>query len=104
MHENFAWFAEMNVSLNTPIVDNKSNGLSTLVVDSHIKNLSTELINCSKGFFLRNGTCLPRCGEWNVFSDPFAKAVDVAQIASGCLTVVFGLILIVGSLIDYKRM
>ena len=79
--------AEMN---NTARISNQSTTLST--------------INCSDAFFASNGVCLPRCDKWKQYPEDVSKAMDVVVIISSAVTVVVGIIALVASCVNWRKM
>ena len=58
--------------------------------------------SCSEGFYLE-GVCQPECGSWRQFSDAAIIAVDFVIIFSIVVYLISAAVVIVLSLIRYKR-
>ena len=62
----------------------------------------TVILNCSEGFYLE-GVCQPECGVWQQFSDAAITATDFVIIFSIVVYLISAAVVIVLSLIRYKR-
>ena len=73
---------------------------------ARISNQSTTLsaINCSDVFLASNGVCLPRCDKWKQYPEDISKAIDVVVIIYSAVTVVVGIIALVASCVNWRKM
>ena len=62
------------------------------------------VLNCSNAFFASNGTCIPRCDSWKQYSDAARIALDAVIIVATIARVVFGVIALVASCINWRTM
>ena len=68
-------------------------------------NLGTvRVLNCSDAFYASNGTCLPRCDRWKQYPDDVSIALDAVVIGMSMIRVVFGIIALVASCINWRTM
>ena len=77
-----------------------------MITTARISNQSTTLstINCSDAFYASNGVCLPRCDKWKQYPEDISKALDVVVIISSAVRVMFGIIALVASCVNWRRM
>ena len=76
---------------------------NTTGIDSNDTGVMTVISNCSEGFYL-DGMCRPECGVWQQYPDAAITGVDAVFIFSIVVYLTSAAVVIVLSLIRYKRM
>ena len=82
------------------------NGSSNIpeTIRSNNNNSSSDEITCQVDFFLDNGTCRPKCGEWGINTKQAAAAIKVLEITATIIGIIGGIIFLAISLLRYKKM
>lgn len=75
---------------------------NTTSISNHSAVLLTP--NCSEAFFASKGICLPRCDKWKQYPEDIATLVDSVAIISASFRLVFGVIALVASCINWRKM
>ena len=82
------------------------NGSSNIpeTIQSNNSNSSSDKISCQVDFFLDNGTCRPKCGEWGINTKQATAALRAVDITAVIIGIIGGIIVLVLSLLRYKQM
>ena len=82
------------------------NGSSIIseTTESNNTNSSSDEITCQVDFFLDNGTCRPKCGEWGINTKQARAVIKALEITASIIGIIGGIIALVLSLVRYKKM
>lgn len=81
-----------------------SSGPSIAPETTEDNNSTSGEINCQVDFFLDNRTCLPKCGEWGIFTKQVTATFIALEITASIIGIAGGIIALVVSLLRYKKM